>query len=172
MLSSSTNIQVISEASILVAATSILVLVLISRIVGRSQKKLERQLSEKYRHIYRVKSLPSESSCILQADGASIKIGDYGWEAEPIRNDHLTYLHGLNDKWQVVWYAGFRPEEIEIIGPKPRSQYYAFPYWMNENIPPCPYPVGEFRSGKYLTTHFGFPQRIHRNWVQGKRLST
>jgi len=152
-------------------AASIFVLILISRIIGPRQKRLERHLFETYRYIYRVKSLPSESACFLKADGAPVTIGDYGWEAEPIRHDDLIYLHGLNDTWQVVWYAGFRPEEVERIGLKPRSQYYAFPYWMTKGIPPCPYPVREFRRGKYLTTHFGFPQKIHGDWVQGRKIA-
>lgn len=155
------------------AIACILAVVLSHIIGGRRQKKLERELSEKYPLIYRVKCLPSEAQCVLKAEGTSIKIGDFGWQAEPFRQDSLVYLHGLNDRWQVVWYAGFRPEQVEVVGPKPRTQYYIFPYWVNEQkIPPCQFPVKTFQHGKYPTHHLGFPVQLRGNWVQGKRMAS
>jgi hypothetical protein len=132
-----------------------------------------KQLNRKYRSIYRVISLPSGNQCDLKAEGTSIEVGDYGWEAEPIHKNNLIYLHGLNDTWQVVWYAGFRPDQIELVGAKPKSQYYVYPDWMNSSkkIQKCPFPVKNFSPVKeYLKTHFGFPVEIGKNWVQGKRL--
>ena len=170
----SNNIEEYRTPLILVAIASITALILMWQIIGRLQKKRDRELSEKYHSIYRVVFIPSDSQCILKADGASIEAGDYGWEAEPIYQNDLIYLHGLNDKWQVVWYAGFRPDQIEQAGPKPKSQYYVYPDWMiNSNkVSNCPFPVKTFCHKKeYLKTHFGFPVEIHVNWVQGKRIA-
>ncbi len=50
-------------------------------------------------------------------------MGDYGWEAQPLRKNNLIYLQGLTEEWLVVWLAGFRPDEIEYVGLKPLSQY-------------------------------------------------
>ena len=115
--------------------------------VGRQSQQRQRQLSEKYPSIYRIIALPTDAKNILIPEGAEIKVGDYGWEAEPIhKNDlnssDLIYLHGLTDKWRVVWYAGFRANQIERVGPKPRSQYY-LPYSMMRaaSSPACPFPV-------------------------------
>jgi hypothetical protein len=35
----------------------------------------------------------------------------------------LIYLQGLTDEWGLVWRAGFRPDQVEFVGPKPVSQY-------------------------------------------------
>jgi len=154
------------------AIACVMAFVLSHVIGGRRQKKLERKLSDQYPLIYRIKSIPADSQCVLKAEGASIEEGDYGWEAEPLHKDGLIYLHGLNDRWQVVWYAGFKPDQLEITGPKPRTQYYVFPYWVNEEkIPPCPYPVKRYQHGKYPIAHLGFPVQVRNDWVQGKRLS-
>ena len=104
----------------------------------------------------------------MAAEGAEIKEGDYGWEAEPIRDDGLTYLHGLTEQWRLVWYAGFQAEHLERIGPKPRTQYH-LPYsWRVEgglNSTPCPFPI-QSRE----TNDLGNPEKIIWPWVQGKRM--
>jgi prepilin-type N-terminal cleavage/methylation domain-containing protein len=125
----------------------------------------EHRLTEKFVWIYRVTALPCASSVVVVAEGTNIAIGDYGWEAEPIQPDGLTYLHGLRSDWQVAWYAGFRSEQIERIVVKPRSQYY-LPYsWVaaGSKAPPCPYSVA-----RPAQTSLGYPTRIIDRWVQGK----
>jgi hypothetical protein len=78
---------------------------------------------EKYRGIYRVKALPKIEKSIWRNLGAEIKVGDYGWEASPWRQDGMIYLQGLNEKWGLVWWAGFEADQIEYVCPKPVSQY-------------------------------------------------
>lgn len=115
---------------------------------GREEKR------DKYRAIYRVKILPTDPKSICKSKDTEIKIGDYGWEATPWRNNGLIYLHGLNEKWGLVWIAGFRPEQIEYVCPKPVSQYdwrdfeYDGPkprapyHWQYSNPKSlCPFPV-------------------------------
>jgi hypothetical protein len=108
---------------------------------------------EKYRGIYRVIAFPtahSNNPWQLQ----HIEVGDYGWEAEPLTNDGRIYLQGLTKDWGMVWRAGFRPDQIEYVGPKPVSQYdwrdfeYDGPkpkacYQWQHRKPkqPCPFPV-------------------------------
>jgi hypothetical protein len=148
----------------------ITLVILIGRLSGRDRARLHK----KYSSIYRVVSIPSNNQCFLKAEGASIESGDYGWQAEPLFKNDLIYLHGLNDTWQVVWYAGFRPDQIELVGPKPKSQYYVYPEWMSgsKKIVKCPFPVKKFDPiKKYLKTHFGFPQKIHGTWVQGRQIN-
>jgi hypothetical protein len=87
--------------------------------------------------------LPSDGTNVKKPQGAEIKIGDYGWEAEPPKGkEDLIFLQGLTAKWQVVWYAGFRSDQIESTGSKPRSQYDWDYSWLR-NAPPCPFPVQE-----------------------------
>jgi hypothetical protein len=77
---------------------------------------------EKYRGIYRVLAPPNQdkrNTWQLQ----NIEIGDYGWEAKPRYKNGLIYLHGLTTEWGWVWWAGFRPDQIEYVGLKPISQY-------------------------------------------------
>jgi hypothetical protein len=104
-----------------------------------------RELKEKYRSIYRVLALPSDVSGVVKLAGAVIKVGDFGWEAAPIHKDGLIHLQGLAPGWNVVWHAAFRPEEIELVGVKPSSQYeYWRPYWAKAPSPAlCPYPILE-----------------------------
>jgi membrane protein implicated in regulation of membrane protease activity len=155
-------------AAFLSAVASVLVVVAFYRWSYRCHQKELRELSEKYPDVYRVTALPTEPSSILMTEGAEIEVGDYGWEAEPIHDDGLTYLHGLTEQWRLVWYAGFRSDQIERIGPKPRSQYY-LPYsWRcrGPETPPCPFPVQS-----HETTDLGNPERIIWPWVQGKRMA-
>lgn len=130
-------------AGILSAAACITVVILFYRGRGRQHEKRRRELREKYRTVYRVIALPSDESNIQKPQGAEIKIGDYGWEAEPPKGkEGLIFLQGLTAKWQVVWYAGFRSDQIESTGSKPRSQYDWDYSWLR-NAPPCPFPVQE-----------------------------
>jgi len=94
--------------------------------------------------------LPNEGATKI-AQGASIKIGDYGWEAVPLRDDGLIYLQGLDTEWQVIWHAGFRPEQIESVATKPQSQYDWNYEWVRKKLL-CPFPVQE-----HSTAGMGFP---------------
>lgn len=137
------------------------------------QKEL-RVLSEKYPSVYRVTALPTEPSSLWTAESAStrwtaeaakiIEVGDYGWEAEPIHDDGLTYLQGLTEKWGVVWYAGFRSDQIERVGRKPRSQYSLPDSWYQAGpeVFPCPFPVQSRQ-----TTNLGMPERI--KWLRASK---
>jgi hypothetical protein len=97
------------------------------------------EFREIYRRIYRVVDLPSDKRNIVTPAGAEIRAGDYGWEARPMRNNGLIYLQGLTKEWCEVWWAGFSPEQIEYVGPKPVSQYD----WLQfiDEKTPCPFPV-------------------------------
>jgi membrane protein implicated in regulation of membrane protease activity len=117
----------------------------------RNRQSLTR-LREQYRSIYQIKELPTAAKSIVKPDRAEIKIGDFGWEARPNRRDGLIHLQGLTPEWQVVWHAGFRPDQIEKVAEKPASQYdyWRPPYWdsppykaKTKPSPPCPYPVQE-----------------------------
>lgn len=151
-------------AALISAAAAIKAVVAFYRWAGRLREKEVRDLIQKYPLVYRVKGFPTDPSSILAGEGTDIAVGDYGWDAEPIHSDGLTYLHGLTEDWQVAWYAGFRLDQIERIGPKPRLQYY-LPYtWvcMGGKAPICPFPVV-----KRPVTTLGFPERIIGGWVQG-----
>jgi hypothetical protein len=108
--------------------------------VGRQREQRRRELREKYRGVFRVIALPTDPNKIQKPEGAEIRTGDYGWEAEPLHEDGLIYLQGLTVTWRVVWHAGFRPEQIERIGPKPQSQY-DWKYSWARTPPQCPFPV-------------------------------
>jgi hypothetical protein len=130
-----------------------------------SRRFIERFGIQRLPNVYRIQATPTDPAHLVVADGASISVGDYGWEAEPIESDGLTYLHGLNKRWEVVWYAGFRSDEIEKVATKLQSQYL-IPYtWRSagSNAPPCPYPV------KKLTLRtLGYAEPIIDRSVQGK----
>jgi competence protein ComGC len=125
----------------------------------RKDKQRLQELREKYQAIYHVNALPVDEGNLRKAAGAEIKIGDYGWEAGPLRKDGLIYLQGLTPEWHVVWHAGFRPEQIEKVATKPASQYdYWHPYWAKvPTPPPCPFPILA-RS----TATMGLPHHSHR----------
>jgi len=100
----------------------------------------------------------------VKPEGAEIQIGDYGWDARPNRRNGLIHLQGLTERWQVVWHAGFRPDQIQRIAAKPASQYdYWIPYWAKRPPPPpCPFPVRmrntptmglPHHSGRYFENH-------------------
>lgn len=138
-------------AGVLSAVVAGIAVVALYRASGRRREERRRELRNKYPGIYRVLAIPTDASTIEKPEGADIKIGDYGWEAEPIGNDDLIYLQGLTEEWQVVWYAGFRPDQIESVGPKPRSQYDWNYSWVR-NPPYCPFPVQ-----KRETANMGLP---------------
>jgi len=127
-------------AGVLSAGVCGAVVLLLYRASGRRHEQRRLELREKYRAIYRVIALPTELDKIQKAEGAEIRIGDYGWEAEPLDADGLIYLQGLTEKWRVVWYAGFHPDQIERIGSKPQSQYDWNYSWLTKP-PPCSFPV-------------------------------
>jgi hypothetical protein len=127
-------------AGLLAGILCVTAAVLFYRARWRKNAQRRRELREKYRGIYRVVELPPHESSIKKPEGAEIKIGDYGWEAAPLRDDGLTYLQGLSPQWRVVWYAGFQPDQIENVALKPRSQYDWDYTWMS-NPPECPFPV-------------------------------
>jgi len=128
----------------------------------RNQRALQ-NVRDRYRNVYRVIALPADPRIIVMPEGAEIRVGDYGWEAGPSRNDGLIYLQGLTRDWTVVWHAGLRSDEIEKAGEKPNSQYDSwYPYWANPPaLPPCPFPVVERET---LTV--GRPHPSHRYFVQ------
>jgi hypothetical protein len=125
----------------LTATACAIIVVLFYRWSWRRENRGLRQLRDEYRGVYRVLAVPSDLNLIVAPAGATIRIGDYGWEAAPIHKDGLIYLQGLTTEWTVVWHAGFRPEQIERVASKPSSQY---DYWRAQPpLPPCPFPVIE-----------------------------
>jgi prepilin-type N-terminal cleavage/methylation domain-containing protein len=140
------------------------------RISGKRFQADFKAISEKYSTIYRVRSLPDENAPILKGEGVRIQVGDYGWDAEPLRDDGLIYLHGLSTDWLVLWYAGFRPDQVERVGPKPRLQY-DLPYaWIcaGADTPPCAFPASAIVP-KMAT--LGHPTKNIGNYVQGRRMA-
>ena len=133
---------VASALAVLIGASLV---VLFYRWTWSRNKRQLSQLRENYRSIYQVKELPTEAKSIVKPAGAEIQIGDFGWEARPSRKDGLIHLQGLTSRWQVVWHAGFRPDQIEKVAAKPTSQYdYWAPDWAKPPPPPpCPFPVRE-----------------------------
>ena len=151
-------------ASVLAAVVGILLVVLFYRWAWSRDKQRLTHLREQYRSIYRVKELPVDAKSIVKPEGAEIQIGDYGWDARPNRRDGLIHLQGLTARWQVVWHAGFRPDQIEKVAAKPDSQYdYWAPDWAKPPPPPpCPFPVRErstptmglpYHSGHYFENY-------------------
>jgi hypothetical protein len=149
-------------ASALAVIVCSLFVVFLYRWSWRRNRQRLAELRENYRSIYRVKELPAEPKGIIKPDGAEIRIGDYGWDARPSRRDGLIHLQGLTRKWQVVWHAGFRPDQIEKVATKPASQYeYWAPYWAKPPPPPpYPFPICE-RS----TPTMGLPHHSGRYFV-------
>ena len=125
----------------------------------RKDEQRLRELREKYQAIYRVNAIPADEGNLRMAAGAEIKIGDYGWEAGPLREDGLIYLQGLTTEWHAVWHAGFRLEQIKRVATKPASQYDRWhPYWATvPPPPPCPFPILA-----RPTATMGFPHHSHR----------
>jgi hypothetical protein len=129
-------------AGVLLAAGCVLIAVRAYRAHWRRNAQRRQEWKQKYSSIYRVLTLPMDQAVIKKAQGAEIKVGDYGWEAIPLRDDGLIYLQGLNPQWRVVWYGGFRADQIEKVTLKPQSQYDWDSAWA-KNAPPCPFPVQE-----------------------------
>jgi hypothetical protein len=153
-------------AGILLLAFFAVVLRYFGRVATWGCDRLRDEAREKHRGIYRVASLPTDETSVCKHKDTEIKIGDYGWEAKPWKNNGLIYLHGLNAQWGLVWIAGFRPEQIEYVGLKPISHYnwrefeydgtkprspYHWKYAKPKN--PCPFPV----ETNPETHCFGFP---------------
>jgi len=96
----------------LAAPLGVWLVILFYRWTWRRDRQCLTRLREQYCTIYQVKELPSDAKSIVKPAGAEIQIGDYGWDARPHRRDGLIHLQGLTDRWQVVWHAGFRPDQI------------------------------------------------------------
>ena len=131
-------------AAALAVLAGVWLVVLFYRWSWRRDKRRLVELRAQYRTIYQIKELPADAKKIVKPEWAEIQIGDYGWDARPVRPDGLVHLQGLTERWQVVWHAAFRPEQIEKVAEKPASQYdYWVPYyWANHPTPPpCPFPV-------------------------------
>lgn len=162
-----------AAVAVLVGATLV---ILFYRWSWRRDRRQRAELREKYRTIYRVKELPADGGSVVKPQWAEIQIGDYGWEARPIHRDGLIHLQGLTTRWQVVWHAGFRPEQIEKVAEKPASQY---DYWVTDYAkpplpPPCPFPVRErntptmglpHHSGRYFKN---YPSKYYQSGVETK----
>jgi len=136
--------------------------------LGGINARERQRLDDQFRLVYRVIEV-SESLPSVKREGVEIKSGDFGWEAEPIFQDGLTYLHGLSKEWKVVWYAGFHRDQIELVAVKPRSQYFLPPSWTCAGVTPpvCPYAVAHDTN---IT--LGFPEKIDLPFVQGLRIDT
>jgi hypothetical protein len=144
-------------AGILAGVLSILLVMLFYYCIGRREERILAKLRKKYTSIYQVNIVPSDPKIVILPEGAEIRVGDYGWEARPSRNDGLIYLQGLTTEWTVVWHAGFRPDEIEKVAQKPNSQYDSwYPYWAKPpSLPPCPFPVVERITMTMGRPHYG-----------------
>lgn len=138
-------------AGLLSAVPCIAATCLFYRMRWRKCARRRQECKQKYGWIYRVVALPTDETTIKKPGDAEIKVGDYGWEAVPLRKDGLIYLQGLTPQWRVVWHAGFRPDQVEKMAPKQQSQYDWDQTWLT-NAPPCPYPVQERE-----TTTMGLP---------------
>jgi hypothetical protein len=78
---------------------SVTLVVLLYRWSWRRDERLLQAARENYRKIYRVIAAPADPEIIGMADGAVIRVGDFGWEAGPARDDGLIYLQGLTREW-------------------------------------------------------------------------
>lgn len=137
-------------AALLSAVPCAASVVLFYRSYWRKAAQRREALKSRYTRIYRVQKLPTDGATKI-AQGASIKIGDYGWEAVPLRDDSLIYLQGLDTEWKVIWHAGFHPEQIESVATKPQSQYDWNYEWVRKKLF-CPFPVQEHSAAS-----MGFP---------------
>jgi hypothetical protein len=101
-----------------------------------------RKMAEKYTRIFRVLNLLADEKSVIKPKNSKIKVGDFGWESGPIRKNGLIYLKGFDEKWKMVWWAGFQLDQLEIVGPKPFSQYdIHLPDKQELRKTPCPFPV-------------------------------
>ena len=166
-------------ASVLAVVVCALLIVLAWDQGARSNKRQLSKLREKYRSIYQIKELPTDPKSIIKLAAAEIRIGDYGWDAKSSRKDGLIHLQGLTPKWQVVWQAGFHPDQIVKVAAKSVSQYdYWAPSWAKPpSPPPCPYPIQEretptlglpHHSGRYFEHH---TTKHHRHYYSSKKVA-
>jgi hypothetical protein len=115
---------------------------LMNALTNASHRRHCRKMAKKYTRIFRVSALPTDEKSVIKTDNSHIKVGDLGWECSPIRKNGLIYLEGLDEKWKLVWWAGFQPEQIELVGPKPFSQWDIYlPDKQELLTTPCPFPV-------------------------------
>lgn len=133
-------------AGALFAVASVGAVVLLYRWSWKWEERRCAEIRDLYRGIYRVVKVPANKKNIQLGEFAEIRIGDFGWEAEPFRNNELLYLQGLTTQWEVVWYAGFEPGEVEYVGPKPSSQYDRT-WGYGETPPICPFSVQRLKTG-------------------------
>ena len=106
------------------------------------QRRHCRKMAEKYTRIFHVRVLPTDEKCVIKTKNSEIKVGDYGWECGPIEKNGLIYLEGFDEKWKLIWWAGFQTEQIEFVGTKPISQYdRLLPERRELFKTPCPFPV-------------------------------
>jgi hypothetical protein len=129
-------------AGVLLLGPCVFLVVRSYRAHWRRSAQRRDELRAKYCQVYRVVALPTDPSVIKKPEGAEMRIGDFGWEAAPLRDDGLVYLQGLTPQWRVVWYAGFRQDQIEKVALKPQSQYDWKYSWVR-NAPICPFAVQE-----------------------------
>jgi hypothetical protein len=153
---------------VIVAAFALLVFFFVlMRQCFRAADKLDyrsrAEAKEKYCGIYRVLALPAPDADRNNWQTSEITVGDFGWESTPLSKDGLIWLHGLSADWGLVWRAGFRPDQIEYVGPKPVSQFdwkdfeYDGPkpaacyHWplVKPKIP-CPFPIQKPVSDRRL----------------------
>jgi hypothetical protein len=161
------EIKFITYTFLGIAVAAISIWLLLEFFVGRRQRRRKRELAEKHTRIFLIIRPTEGVNCIAKATSAEILVGDFGWEAQPIREDGLIYLHGLNDRWQVVWYTGFRAEDVEFVAMKPHSHYYLYPWWFDtKQVSKCPFPVQRFEYGSYPDAHLSFAVDRGFNWAQ------
>lgn len=133
-------------AGTLFAGANVGAVILFYRWSWKWEERRCTEIRELYRGIYRVVKVPTNKKNTQLGESAEIRIGDFGWEAEPFRDNELLYLQGLTVDWDVVWHAGFEPGEVEYVGPKPSSQYDRT-WGYGETPPSCPFPVERLKTG-------------------------
>jgi hypothetical protein len=143
---------------------------------GRREKMRLAKLRADYVWIYRVLAVPGNDQPTIMLEGAEIRVGDHGWEAAPLVENGLIYLQGLTPDWRTVWHAGFRPDQIERVGPKPSSQYdHWVPDWAKPQPVPCPFPIQSRESPSMNRPHhrgqygLAYPQPYTGKMVAVKR---
>jgi hypothetical protein len=83
------------------------------KIVASAQKSSPKV----YNSIYRVLVPPAEPRWVCT--GCRISVGDYGWDTDLHPENGLIHLTGYARDWKTIWYADFKPHEVEYVGPKP-----------------------------------------------------
>ncbi len=131
-------------------------------LVGYVAWRNSRRQLELYPYVFKVTQLPSKNNIILLAANADVQIGDFGWQAESVANDDLVYLHGLDEDWNIVWYAGFRKGQLELMCQKPCNQYGRKSWQLD--MEKCPYVV---QSRVSSDRTWGLPLPLIGRWVQG-----